>query len=129
MDKPAGFVALKTLTRGQPDAASALAEIRAIYFRTTKQTIDNDLVHAIELLKSLPDEDARERATVYMQGLTDMQREWRSGKAAGDAPGQARGKARDTARRKTSTPPAGAAAKRKPAAAGPRPNTGRGRRR
>ncbi len=79
MDKPAlGFVALKSLKQGPPDPDAALAEIRRIYFTTTRQTIDNDLTHAIELLKSLPSEEARERATVFMQGLSEMQREWQA---------------------------------------------------
>ena len=73
---PDGFVSLKSLKQGPPDAAAALAEIRRIYFKTTRQTIDHDLTHAIELLKSLPSEDDREKATVYMQGLAEMQRSW-----------------------------------------------------
>ena len=78
-DKPAlGFVALKSLKQGQPDAQHALAEIRKIYFTTTRNTIDNDLAHAIELLKSLPTEEDREKATVFMQGLSEMQREWQA---------------------------------------------------
>ena len=55
---------------------TALAEIRRIYFNTTKQTIRRDLAHAIELLKSLPSEEEREKATVYMEGLAQMRREW-----------------------------------------------------
>jgi hypothetical protein len=73
---PDGFVSLTSLKHGPPDAAAALAEIRRIYFKTTRQTIDHDLTHAIELLKSLPSEDDREKATVYMQGLAEMQRNW-----------------------------------------------------
>jgi len=73
---PAGFVSLKSLKQGPPDAAAALTEIRRIYFKTTRQTIDHDFAHAIELLKSLPGEDEREKATVYMQGLAEMQRNW-----------------------------------------------------
>jgi hypothetical protein len=73
---PAGFVSLKSLKQGPPEAADALAEIRRLYFKTTRQTIDHDLAHAIELLKSLPGEDEREKATVYMQGLAEMQRNW-----------------------------------------------------
>ncbi len=77
MDKPAvGFIALKSLKKGPPDPDAALAEIRKIYFNTTRQTIDNDLAHAIELLKGLPTEEIREKATVFMQGLSEMQREW-----------------------------------------------------
>jgi hypothetical protein len=73
---PDGFVSLRSLKQGPPDAASALAEIRRIYFKTTRQTIDHDFAHAIELLKSVPTEEEREKATVYMQGLAEMQRNW-----------------------------------------------------
>ena len=73
---PAGFVSLKSLKQGPPDAAAALAAIRRIYFKTKRETIDHDLAHAIELLKSLPGENEREKATVYMQGLAEMQRNW-----------------------------------------------------
>ena len=55
-------------------------EIRRIYFNTTRQTIDNDLAHAIELLKTLPTEEWREKATVFMHGLSEMQREWQATK-------------------------------------------------
>ena len=79
--KPAGFVSLASVKHGPPDSATALAEIRRIYFRTTRKTIENDLVHAIELLKSLPTEEAREKAAVFMEGLAQMRREW--GKAGG----------------------------------------------
>lgn len=76
-EKPAvGFVPLKSLQQGPPDPAAALAEIRKIYFRTSRQTIDNDLAHAIELLKSLPDEESRSKAHVYMEGLAEMRNEW-----------------------------------------------------
>ena len=73
---PSGFVSLAAVRQGPPDPQAALAEIRRIYFATTRQTIDNDLAHAIELLKSLPAEEDRERASVYMEGLSQMQREW-----------------------------------------------------
>ena len=74
--KPLGFVSLKSVTAGKPDPASAIAEIRQIYFRTTKRTIDNDLAHAIELVTSIADEDLRSKAHVYMEGLVEMAREW-----------------------------------------------------
>src|SRR6187397_2155151 len=73
---PGGFVSLTSLKGGAPDPAVALAEIRKIYFATTRQTIDNDLAHAIELLQSLPSEEEREKASVYMEGIAQMQREW-----------------------------------------------------
>ena len=75
-----GFIPLKSLRLGAPDPQAALAEIRRIYFKTTKKTIDNDIAHAIELLKSLPSEEERERASVYMEGLAQMRKEWGKGK-------------------------------------------------
>jgi hypothetical protein len=53
-----------------------LAEIRRLYFGTTRETIDRDLAQALDLLKSLPSEEQRERATVYMEGLAEMRAEW-----------------------------------------------------
>jgi hypothetical protein len=64
-----------------------LAEIRRLYFRTTRHTIQADLAKALDLLKSMTSEDERERATVYMEGLAQMQRDWsRPGKAKGPRP-------------------------------------------
>jgi hypothetical protein len=76
VDKPLGFVALKSIKQGPQDPKAALAQIREIYFKTTKRTIEHDIVHAIELLKSLPSEDEREKATVYMEGLAQMRKDW-----------------------------------------------------
>lgn len=79
-----GFVPLKSLAGRKQTPGEVLEEIRRIYFRTTKRTIAGDLAHAIELLKALPDEEARERATVYMEGLAQMRRDW--AKARGRTP-------------------------------------------
>ncbi len=57
-----------------------LAEIRRLYFTTTRETIDRDFAKALDLLKSLPSEEQRERATVYMQGLAEMRKEWKGKK-------------------------------------------------
>jgi hypothetical protein len=76
---------LKAVTAGRPDSAAALAEIRQIYFKTSRRTIDNDFAHALELLKSLPDEDTRAKAHVYMEGLAEMAREW-AGRKGGRSP-------------------------------------------
>jgi hypothetical protein len=58
-----------------------LAEIRRLYFRTTRQTIQQDLERALDLLKSMTGEEERERATVYMEGLAQMRSDWlRKGK-------------------------------------------------
>ena len=82
-DKRLGFVALKSIKQGSAFAkASAgkpeevLAQIREIYFKTTKRTIENDIAHAIELLRTLPTEDERDKAAVYMDGLSQMRSEW-----------------------------------------------------
>lgn len=76
-DKPAGFVSLRSLKQGPTaDPQKVLADIRTIYFKTTQQTIQHDLAHAIELLKTLPSEEEREKARVYMDGLAQMRTEW-----------------------------------------------------
>jgi len=74
-DRP-GFVSLKALRAGPPDPQRALTEIREIYFKTTPRTIQHDLAHAIELLKSMPADEDREKARVYMDGLSQMRSEW-----------------------------------------------------
>ena len=56
-----------------------LAEIRRLYFKTTRQTIQDDLAKALDLLKSMASEEERERATVYMEGMAQMRSDW-SGK-------------------------------------------------
>jgi hypothetical protein len=53
-----------------------LAQIRRLYFNTTRATVERDLARAVELLMSIPTEDERERATVYMDGLSQMRSEW-----------------------------------------------------
>lgn len=53
-----------------------LAQIRQLYYQATRQSIKRDLALAIELLKSMPTEEERERATVYMEGLAQMRKEW-----------------------------------------------------
>ena len=80
MSDKRGFVPLKSLKEGAPDPKAALEEIRRIYFKTSKRTIEHDLAHAIELLKSLPSEEEREKARVYMDGLAQMRSEWSTGK-------------------------------------------------
>ena len=57
-------------------ADDKLAEIRRLYFKTTRATIQEDLARALDLLKSMPSEEERERATVYMEGLAQMRKDW-----------------------------------------------------
>jgi hypothetical protein len=56
--------------------ADKLAEIRRLYFTTTRQSIQADLAKALDLLKSMATEEERERATVYMEGLAQMRSDW-----------------------------------------------------
>jgi uncharacterized membrane protein YccC len=57
-------------------ADAKLAEIRRLYFSTTARTIQQDLEKALDLLKSMHSEEERERATVYMEGLAQMRKDW-----------------------------------------------------
>jgi hypothetical protein len=84
VDKPLGFVALSSIKQEPPDAKTAIAQIREIYFKTTKRTIEHDIAHAIELLKSLPSEEERHKAAVYMDGLAQMRSEWAEKKGTAD---------------------------------------------
>lgn len=57
-------------------ADDTLTEIRRLYFATSRQSIEGDLTKALDLLKAMPTEDERERATVYMEGLAEMAKDW-----------------------------------------------------
>lgn len=56
--------------------AGPLAEIRRLYFKTTRATIDRDFDRAIDLLKSMPEAE-RAKATVFMEGLAQMRKEFK----------------------------------------------------
>jgi hypothetical protein len=62
----------------------ALAEIKRLYYNTTRTTIQRDLSRAVDLLKSMKDDDERQRAAVYMDGLSQMRSEWGGGHSGGD---------------------------------------------
>ena len=53
-----------------------LADIKRLYFKTSATTIDSDFDRAIDLLKSIPLPEDRQRATVYMEGLAEMRKDW-----------------------------------------------------
>ena len=53
-----------------------LAEIRRLYYQTSRPTIQQDLAKAIDLVKSMTSEEERERAAVYMDGLSQMRSDW-----------------------------------------------------
>lgn len=67
------------MTTRPPDASATLAEIKRLYFKATRATIQRDFERAIDLLKTLPTEADREKATVYMEGLAEMRKEWQPG--------------------------------------------------
>lgn len=53
-----------------------LAEIKRLYLQATRSSITRDLGRAVELLKSMSTNEERERAAVYMDGLSQMRSEW-----------------------------------------------------
>ena len=57
--------------------AEVIAEIRQLYFKTTARTIDRDFDRAIDLIKSIRLPEDRQRATVFMEGLAEMRKDWK----------------------------------------------------
>ena len=57
-----------------------IAEIKRLYYAKTANTIQQDLARALDLLKSMNSEEERERATVYMEGLAQMRKDWQGKK-------------------------------------------------
>ena len=55
-----------------------LERLKTLYFTADGATIGDAFDEAIDLLKTLPSEEARERAAVYMEGLAEMKREFAS---------------------------------------------------
>jgi hypothetical protein len=73
-------MARKIILNEVPDkrpVAAILAEIRALYFKTSSKTIERDFDRAIDLLKSIPLPEDRQRATVFMEGLAEMRKDWK----------------------------------------------------
>jgi hypothetical protein len=65
-----------TLPDSQRPVDEILAEIRSLYFKTTARTIQRDFDRAIDLLKTIPLPEDRQRSTVFMEGLAEMKKEW-----------------------------------------------------
>ena len=61
--------------------AEVIAEIRQLYFKTTARTIDRDFDRAIDLIKSIRLPEDRQRATVFMEGLAEMRKDWKNTRA------------------------------------------------
>ena len=53
-----------------------LSAIKRLYFSTSKATITRDFDEAVDLMTSMANEEERERAAVYMEGLAQMRAEW-----------------------------------------------------
>ena len=73
-------MARKIILNEVPDerpVAEILGEIRALYFKTSSKTIERDFDRAIDLLKSIPLPEDRQRATVFMEGLAEMRKDWK----------------------------------------------------
>jgi len=73
-------MARKIILNEVPDerpVAEILAEIRVLYFKTSSKTIERDFDRAIDLLKSIPLPEDRQRATVFMEGLAEMRKDWK----------------------------------------------------
>jgi hypothetical protein len=61
-------------------SADKIAEIRKMYFAATPKSIERDLDRAIDILKSLKSDEERGKAAVFMEGLSELRREWKKGK-------------------------------------------------
>ncbi len=57
-------------------ADDKVAEIKRLYYKTSRATITQDFAKAIDLLKTMSTEDERERVAVYMDGLSQMRADW-----------------------------------------------------
>lgn len=80
-------------------ADDKLAEIRRLYFTTTRDRVLDDLAKALDILKSMHSEDERERATVYMEGLAQMRSDWGLNKKEKGKRLKAKGKNKGNGRR------------------------------
>jgi hypothetical protein len=57
-------------------AEDKAAEIKRLYYQTSRATIKQDVMKAIDLLKSMSSDAERERVAVYMDGLAQMRSDW-----------------------------------------------------
>ena len=85
----------------------ALAEIKRLYYAATKATIQKDLYRAIDLLKTLPSEEERDKAAVYMDGLAQMRSEWAQAERGGVGPSPRPSRPTDSSRSSSGPLPGG----------------------
>jgi hypothetical protein len=60
-----------------PPKPDKIDEIRRLYFEATPKTIQRDIDRAIDILKTLKDDEERGKAAVFMEGLNEMRKEWK----------------------------------------------------
>ena len=65
---------------------TVLEQLRSLYFNATQSTIGDDFGNAIDLFKTLTNDEDREKAAVFMEGIAEMRREW-----GGDSRGRGKG--------------------------------------
>ena len=53
-----------------------LDEIKRLYYAATPRSIARDLARAIALCNTMTSDEERERAPVFMDGLSQMRSEW-----------------------------------------------------
>lgn len=85
-------IPLTPVPQPQRPTDEILAEIRQLYFRTTKTTIGQDFDRAIDLLKSIPEMEDRQRATVYLEGIAEMRKEFNASGISSRRGGRPRGR-------------------------------------
>lgn len=74
----------KTGRKGRREQrVDSLAAIKRLYFNATRTTIQRDVTKAIELLKNMKNDDERQDAAVYMDGLSQMRSEWAAARPSG----------------------------------------------
>jgi hypothetical protein len=59
-------------------SSDKIDEIRRLYFAATPKSIQRDIDRAIDILKSLKNDDERSKAAVFMEGLNEMRKEWKN---------------------------------------------------
>ncbi len=65
------------MTKQDEHGPDKVTLIREIYFKAKPATIEQDVRRAVEILKSMANEEERQRAAVFMHGLNEMRAEWR----------------------------------------------------
>lgn len=56
--------------------SDTIAEIKRLYYSTSRESIERDFARAIDLVKSMASEEERQRVAVYMEGLAEMRSGW-----------------------------------------------------